>query len=245
MLFRNYVLAVALCASLALTGCSSNSVSFPDDADPRLTNQEFSVQPASYGVACLAGAAVVVTACIIQGRSREVCLAAAAIGCAVAMGANALMDRLRSSYNTREGQLDGLIADMESNRQKAAMMASTAQAVYAEDKKKFKLLKAQIKKNKADKADLENTVARYDANIKVLKDNISYHERSIASYARVQEKLSADGDITLEEKKRLRECDKQIARLKKSIKEIESAYLAYSEDSNVLHLALNGGDKAA
>ncbi|MCK0533999.1 MULTISPECIES: hypothetical protein [unclassified Anaerobiospirillum] len=248
MLFKKTVIAAALSACLAVTGCNSTSGSSSSSggADPRLTSKEFNVDGASYGVACLSGAAVSGIGCLLlKGGDKKACIAVAALGCGAGMGANALMDKLRSNYNTREEQLDGLIATMEDSRQKAAMMASTAQAVYAEDQEKFKLLQAQIKKSKADRAELEKTVARYDANIKILKENLDYHNKSLASYKEVRSQIAAEGNLTPDEKQRIKECDQQIARLQKSIKEIEGAYLAYSEDSNVLHLTIDGGSKAA
>ena len=245
MSFKKTVMAAALSACLVLTGCNSTSGSSSSsggNADPRLTNKEFNVEGSSYGVACLTGAAVVGVGCLLlKGDKKQACIAAAALGCGAAMGANALMDKLRSNYHSREQQLDGLIATMEESRQKAAMMASTAQAVYSEDQEKFKKLQAQIKKSQADRAEVEKTVARYDANIKILKENLDYHNKTLASYKEVRDEIAAEGQLTAQEKQRIQECDKQIKRLQRSIEEIQLAYNSYSEDSNVLHLTLEKG----
>ena len=127
MLLTRTVITAALIGALSLTGCQSTS-SAKADPDPRLTNDEFSVDYDSYVTSCVWGAAATGAACLLltDSDNRAICLAAAAAGCGIAMGGNAILDNIRKQYHTKEEQLNALIADLSDNRQKAVSMVAAA-----------------------------------------------------------------------------------------------------------------------
>lgn len=236
-LAKTLAAAVVAASLVTMSGCNSNSVGGVDP-DPRLVNDSFSVSYTSYMSSCATGAALAGGICLLiaDRGERAMCLAAAAGGCLVGMGSNALLDNLRESYYTREQQLNGLIKKMDGDRQKAMLMASTAAQVYAEDKKKVDQLEADIKANKADRKAVEHQINLISANIKVLQDNVEYHEKALESYKGARDGIVADGKITAKERKALQECDKQIAQLSNNINSIKERILSYTEDRNVLNI---------
>lgn len=246
MQLRTTLMASALCGLMAVTGCNSTtSGPSASNADPRMTNDEFSVDQSSYATACVTGALITGVSCtfIADSGSRAVCLAAAAAGCAVFMGGNALLDNLRKGYHTKEQQLDALAKQMEENRQKAAYMLATANQVYEEDHAKLAQMKKEIDKNTADRKQAEKTLARYDGNILVLKDNIDYHEKQIALFKETKTELAGNETLTAAERKQIKECDREIARLQSNIDEMRGLLTNFTNDRNVLNIALNDGSE--
>ncbi len=237
------LLTSALVGVMALSGCKSTSFGGAEP-DPRLENDDFSVSWTSYAMACAVGALATGGICLLiaDNDQRAACIAAAAAGCAIGAASNGLLDYLRSNYHTKEQQLDAMIAKLEEDRQKAVYMAATANQVYAEDKAKLKTLTADIKKHQAQKSEIEQRIAYYDANIEVLQGNLEYHEKALASYQEARQGI-ADGGTTDAERAKLKECDRQIAQLEKAIEEIRGAMLSYTEDRNVLNLSLENYDQ--
>ena len=245
MQLKNTLLVSALTLSLALGGCNSTSGVFGGsaDPDPRLTNKDFNVESSSYVTSCLVGAGLLGATClfIADSSKRAICVAAAAAGCAAFMGGNALLDNLRESYHTKEAQLDALASRLSDNRQKALLMASAAKEVYKDDQVKFKQLQKDIKSNKASSEQIKKSIAQYDANIKVLKENIEYHEKSMESFRTAKTELVGKESLTAAERSKLKECDRQIVQLQKSIDDLRNVYAANVQDRNVLNLTLEKG----
>lgn len=243
MKLRTTLLAAALSGILTLSGCNSTfGGPSASNADPRLTNDEFYVEQSSNLIACGAGAALAGGSCLLlAGDKKAVCIAAAIGGCALGVGANALLDNLRQNYHTREKQLDALAQQMELNRQKAAYMAATAEEVYQEDHKKLAVMQAEIKQNTIDKKKLQQTLARYDGNILVLQDTISYHEKQLKVFADTKDQIVADGGkLTAAQRKQIKECDREIARLQTDIDTLKGHLTSYTRDRDVLNIAANG-----
>ena len=237
------LITAALCASLALVGCQSTKASDPTaNADPRLTvnNGDFETNDSSYAVSCAVGAGIVGATCLLiaDKDKRAVCFAAAAAGCAVGAGSNYLLDNIRRDYHTKEQQLNALIAAMEEHRQKAALMASNAKAVYVEDNNKFKLLAKKIKQKQASKAEVSLAIKRYDANIAAIEQNIAHYQKKAGEYDSIKSELMGTERLTAAERKKLKECDRQIAKLKKSIEDLRGSLNQYAQDRNVLNLSL-------
>ncbi len=241
MKLRTTLISAALCGLMTLSGCNSTfGGPSAGDADPRMTNDDFSVDQSSYATACVTGALITGATCLLlSGDKKAICLAAAAGGCAVFMGGNALLDSLRKNYHTREQQLDAFIDQMEQNRQKAAYMAATAEQVYQEDHAKLAEMKAEIEKNTADKKKLEKTIARYDGNILVLQDNISYHEKQLQLFQDTKSQIIAEGAITKEQRKQLKECDREIAKLQANVDDMKNLLTNFTRDRDVLNIAAN------
>ncbi len=236
------LIAVAVSTSLALGGCASTSAfgGSSADPDPRLANDDFNVESSSYITACATGAAITGIGCIllVDSNQRAACIAAAAAGCAVFMGGNALLDKLRSDYHSKEQQLDALLANMQSNNQKAIDMAAAAQAVYADDQKRMAKLQRDIKNHTAQKQELQQTIAQYDANIELLQDNLEVHLKSLDSYKTARNGIVNGQYLTKAEKQRLKECDQEIAELQQAVDDLRQSLEGYINARNVLAIGL-------
>lgn len=232
----------AIVATLVLSGC--NSI-FGTSANPdaRLTSEEFQVESSSYASSCVVGAAVTGVSClfIVNSDRKALCLAAAAAGCAAGMGTNALLDNIRKNYHTKEAQLDALLDQLQANREKAVQLNAAARTVYKEDHAKFLQLQNDIKNNKATSENLKQAIAQYDANNKVIADNIKAHEEKLGKFLEVRKELIANEKLTAQEKKKLKELDLQIANLQKTVDELRGVHADNVYDRNVLNLTLEKG----
>lgn len=235
---------VALTLALScMAGCQSiPGFGASADPDPRLEQEEINVEGSSYAAACVVGASVGLIACALAGSDNKNCyIAAAAAGCGVSMAGNALLDHVRSQYAQKEQQLDALASYIERNNQQASRMAEVAATVYREDKERFEQMQKDIQAGIAQKKDIEYSIARYDANIKVLQENIEGHSEALASYKRTRDGIMQDnqGKLTSAERKKIAECDKKIASLQKDIESIRSLCYEFISDRDVLNLAMN------
>ena len=246
MLLTRTVITAALIGAISLTGCQSTS-SAKADPDPRLTNDEFSVDYDSYVTSCVWGAAATGAACLLltDSDNRAICLAAAAAGCGIAMGGNAILDNIRKQYHTKEEQLNALIADLSDNRQKAVSMVAAANQVYADDKNKLAKLEKQIKQNQANKQEAKMLLAQYDANIKVLKSNYEYYQKSLTSYKEARKGLVESNYFNNQEKAQIAKLDKQIKQLERTIDALSDSVQSYTADRNVLNLQIEKMDQIA
>lgn len=243
-MLKNTVLSVAVSAALCfLSGCQSTGGASASP-DPRLQQEEINVDGTSYATACVVGAGIGLIACALAGSDDASCYAiAAAGGCGVGMLGNALLDNLRKDYATREAQLDALISYISRNNEQASKMAKAAETVYKEDQARLAQIKKDIAAGTMQSKDLQYTIARYNANIKVLQENIAGHEKAIASYENARKGILADikGKPTSAEQKRLKECEQRIASLQRDIEEIRSTCTDFIRDRDVLNLAANKG----
>lgn len=238
---KSLLLSVIAGCVLLSTGCQSLSGSSVDP-DPRLQKSEINVDNSSYAVGCAVGAGAGLLACAIAGSDDATCYAAAAVaGCGAGLLGNALLDNMRQNYATREKQLDALASYIERNNQQASQMASAAQQVYKEDKQHLAQLQKDIAAGNAASKDVEYTLARYDANIKLLQENISGHEESLATYRQTRQGIvdDAKGKLSAAERKQLAECDRKIAALQNDIENIRSVCTDFIHDRDVLNLAAN------
>lgn len=241
---KKIALVSALIVTMALSGCNSTTGGF-DGADPdaRLISKDFNVEKSSYVTSCLVGAGVVGVGCMLIANSsqRAVCIAAAAAGCMASMGVNAILDNIRQNYHTKEAQLDALMDQLEVNRQKAVQMNAAAHRVYQDDHAKFLQMQKDIKANKVSAEQVKKSIAQYNANIKVLQENLEVHEENVNKYKEVRDGLVGKEMLTAQEKKKLKELDRQIASLEKTVDDLRSVYSSNVDDRNVLNLALEKG----
>lgn len=242
------LVAIALSSMLAVTGCQSTSGDTGSEisAEPNesLTGKDRNLMESSYFQSCALGAVVGGFGCLIANPdNKAVCLATAVAGCGLFMAVNGLSDLLRSSYATKEEQLDGLIKYIDKNNQKAKLLANAAKTDAKNNKKELNKIKKDLLAGKDKKADAQKMIAQYDANINLLKENIERHKQSMESFEYARNDLQKDGELTAADKKKLAECDAKIKQLQDSISTLEDAMLAYTEDRNVLNLALNESTK--
>lgn len=248
---RTVLGTIALCAMLGLTGCAMQSEEV-FDADQRLANKDFQIEPASYGVGCFVGAVAGGALGFLSG-SEEVMAFGALGGCLLGGLTNKVLDDIRKNYYTKEGQLDALIARLEINYEKAHRLYVAAKQVYKEDHAKFTKLNKQIKKNKASITEMRLSLTRYEGNIAVLKPQLSSHKIELmsANKARltflgkedIDESLLKDEkflkeNFTKEEVATLKQYNQQIAVLQTQLDDMQSLLNSYTTDRNVLNVAL-------
>lgn len=242
---KKIALVSALIVTMALSGCNSTSNSGYGGADPdaRLISKEFNVEKSSYTTSCLVGAGVAGVGCLLIAKpsQRALCIAAAAAGCMASMGVNAILDNIRENYHTKEAQLDALLDQLEVNRQKAVQMNHAAYTVYKEDHAKFKQMQNDIKANKVSADQIKKSIAQYNANIKVLEENLEVHEENVGKYKEVRDGLVGKEQLNAQEKKKLKELNRQIASLQKTVDDLRSVYSKNVQDRNVLNLTLEQG----
>ena len=77
----------------------------------------------------------------------------------------------------------------------------------------------------------------------MLKDNIDYHEKQIALFKETKTELAGNGNLTAAERKQIKECDREIARLQSNIDEMRGLLTNFTNDRNVLNIALNDGSE--
>lgn len=241
-MIKHTLISIALSAALCFASGCQSLTGTSAEPDPRLQQEEINVDGTSYATACVVGAGIGLLACAIAGSDNASCYAlAAAGGCGVGMLGNALLDNLRKDYATREAQLDALASYISRNNEQAAALARTAEQVYAEDKQRLAQIQKDIAAGNMQAKDVQYTIARYDANIKLLQENISGHEQALASYQNARQGIMDDakGRFTAAERRQIAECDRKIAALQSDIEEIRSTCADFIHDRDVLNLAAN------
>lgn len=244
-MLQKTLISVAVSLSLAFaSGCQSLS-GVSADPDPRLQQEEINVEGSSYATACIVGAGVGLLACAIAGSDDASCYAlAAAGGCGVGLAGNALLDNLRQNYATREAQLDALNAKINTNNEQASKLLKVANTVYNEDKQRLAQIKKEIAAGTMKKDDLEYTIARYNANIELLQENIEGHSKALESYQYARQGIldESRGNLTKAERQELAQCEKRIAELQRDIEAIRATCTNFIRDRDVLNLAANNTD---
>lgn len=238
---KSLLLSVIASCLLLSTGCQSLTGTSADP-DPRLQKSEINVDNSSYATGCIVGAGAGLLICALSGSDNASCYAAAAMaGCGAGLLGNALLDNMRQNYATREQQLDALAEYIERNNQQASQMANAAQQVYKEDKQRLAQVQKDIVSGNIASKDVEYTIARYNANIKLLQENIAGHEQSLATYRQTRQGIvdEAKGRLNAAERRELAECDRKIASLQRDIEAIRSVCANFIHDRDVLNLAAN------
>lgn len=253
MSFKATLAAIAVCSMLTVTGCQSTSMSGSSGSsgsynntqpDPSLTGEDRNLLESSYFQSCAMGAVIGGLGCLlVNPDNKAVCLATAAAGCGLFMGVNGVADKLRSDYASKEEQLDGLINYINEANTKAKLLAKAAKNDARENIATLKKIKKDLAAGKNKKLEAQKLIAQYDANIKLLQENINRHNQSLESFKYARNDLQQDGRLTKEDRKKIAECDKKIKELQKSIATLEEAMLTYTEDRNVLNLALVNAEK--
>lgn len=219
----NLALVLSLSASIVLTGCQGglgNRVS-NSDIDPAFKEQVDFFSD-SGKVACGAGALVggVLGAVVAKnkGASTEETIAAgvggAAVGCAVAGGANYYLEKNRKAYAKKEDQLNATIADAKEVNQKLSQGLAKAQSAIARDKTAIADLEKQLKSKAISQAEADKQLAsmkkRANGINAMLKGAKERRDALVASY---NEYRAEKGSSQL---------DKEIKKLNQQIVKLES-----------------------
>ncbi len=255
-LFKTTIISLMVSSALTLSGCNSTtntsnrqSVNTQALNDPNvstaLKHEDASFFSQSGAVACGTGAGIGALACLLlKDDHRAGCIAlAAAAGCALGMGANYMMDNVRTNYATTEEQLDATATQVQKDLEITQNLNTNAKEVLADDKKSVAKLLKDYKKGVATKSELSQKSAQLTANLNYLTTQKKEAENRLLQEEQTRNAVVADAGgadaLAAADKKALRELDDDIAALKKQIDEANSNIVAYSELQNKLAVKLS------
>lgn len=223
------------CTSTAQSGTQDNAVLDDPNVDPALKHEEASFFSKSGAVACGTGASIGALACLLiaNDNSRASCIAAAAtVGCALGMGSNYLMDKVRDNYATAEEQLDATYEQVQKDLATTRNLRENAQQVLAEDQAEVKRLNKEYKKGQVSKEVLEKKNAELDANIKYLSkqrdEALNRLQQAQDTRNMILKDAGGNDSLAAQEQRKLHDLDAQIAALKEEIRGVNDSISDYS-----------------
>ena len=247
--FKTAVAGLIVTTALALGGCNATSGTANSSS---VNNQALNDPNVSAGLKheeasffSRTGAGIGALACLLlKDDHRAGCIAlAAAAGCALGMGANYMMDNVRSNYATTEEQLDATAKQVQKDLDITQNLNSNAKEVLADDQKSVAKLLKDYKKGVATKSELGKKSEQLTANINYLTTQKKEAENRLSQEEQTRNAVVADAGgedaLAAADKKLLRELDNDISTLKKQIEEANSTIVAYSELQNKLAVKLS------
>ncbi|WP_294615908.1 hypothetical protein [uncultured Gilliamella sp.] len=210
---------LTLCVSLVLIGCQSSSGGVnTNDVDPALT-QNHSAQFFSKSAwqSCAIGAGVSGVGCLLLGGKPGVCVASAAVGCGVMMGANYYLDSKRAQYANAEMRIDAYIQDIQQNTQEVQAVTETAKGVLDKNLATLKNLNRQIKNASVNKKQAQNDLSQIDANIAYLTDKLTRMKKVEDNWVSLSAQEKQTGVNVDKLDRQINQLHKQIAGLEKQI----------------------------
>ncbi|OCG22711.1 hypothetical protein A9G22_06805 [Gilliamella sp. App2-1] len=167
------IVTLTICLSLILTGCQGSGGVSSRNVDPALTKSNTAkFFSKSAWQSCAVGAGLGGIGCMLAGGKTGVCLASAAVGCGVLMGANYYLDSKRAEYADTEMRLDVYIQDIQKNTYEVQAVTQTAKAVLDKNLATLKVLNNQIKNDTLNKKQAQKDLNQIDANIAYLTDKL-------------------------------------------------------------------------
>ncbi|WP_237399196.1 hypothetical protein [Gilliamella sp. Pas-s27] len=210
------IVTLALCLSLVLTGCQGAGGASSRNVDPALTKSNSAkFFSKSAWQSCAIGAGLGGIGCMLAGGKTGVCLASAAVGCGVMMGANYYLDSKRAEYADAETRLDVYIQDIQKNTYEVQAVTETAKAVLDKNLATLKVLDNQIKKDTLNKKQARNDLAQIDANIAYLTDKLQSMKKVENDWISISSQEQQSGV-------RVSKLDQQINQLHKQIAVLEN-----------------------
>ena len=151
---------------MILTGCQNSGGASSKDVDPTLTKSNSAkFFSKSAWQSCAVGAGIGGIGCVLLGGKTGTCLASAAVGCGVLMGANYYLDTKRAEFADAEMRLDAYIQDVQQNTYEVQAVTETAKAVLDKNLATLKTLNKQIKSQTVNQTQAKNELTQIDANI--------------------------------------------------------------------------------
>ncbi|MCX8574186.1 MULTISPECIES: hypothetical protein [unclassified Gilliamella] len=214
---KKIVVIITLCLSVVLTGCQSSGWR-TKDVDPALTNSNTSqFFSKSAWQSCVVGAGFSGLSCILVGGKPGVCLATAAVGCGVLMGANYYLDSKRAEYADEEMRIDAYIYDIQQNNMEVQAVTQNAQAVLDKNLATLKVLNSQIENKTLSKRQIKNELKQIDANIAYLTDKLDRMKGIESDWVMLSAREKQSGINMSKLDKQINQLHKQIALLEKQI----------------------------
>ncbi|MWN05230.1 hypothetical protein [Gilliamella sp. Pas-s95] len=210
------IVILTLCISLILTGCQGSGGVSSRNVDPALTKSNTAkFFSKSAWQSCAIGAGLGGIGCMLAGGKTGVCLASAAVGCGVMMGANYYLDSKRAEYADDEMRLDVYIQDVQKNTYEVQAVTETAKAVLDKNLATLKVLNNQIKNDTLNKKQAQNDLTQIDANIAYLRDKLKSMKKVENDWVSISSQERQSGV-------RVSRLDQQISQLHKQISVLEN-----------------------
>ncbi|WP_081303142.1 hypothetical protein [Gilliamella sp. App6-5] len=210
------IVTLTLCISIILTGCQGTGRASSRNVDPALTKSNTAkFFSKSAWQSCAIGAGLGGIGCVLAGGKTGVCLASAAVGCGVLMGANYYLDSKRAEYADDEMRLDVYIQDVQKNTYEVQAVTETAKAVLDKNLATLKVLNNQIKNDTINKKQAQNDLTQIDANIAYLRDKLKRMKKVENDWVSISSEERQSGV-------RVSRLDQQISQLHKQIAVLEN-----------------------
>jgi hypothetical protein len=215
-MMNKIIVTLFLCVSLILTGCQGGGGVSSRNTDPALTKSNTAkFFSKSAWQSCAVGAGLGGIGCMLAGGKAGVCIASAAVGCGVMMGANYYLDSKRAEYANAEMRLDVYIQDIQQNTYEVQAVTETAKAVLDKNLATLKVLNNQIKKDTLNKRQAKNDLTQIDANIAYLNDKLKRMRKVENDWVLISSQEQQSGV-------NVSKLDKQISQLHKQITVLEN-----------------------
>ncbi|OCG13628.1 hypothetical protein A9G24_07690 [Gilliamella sp. App6-5] len=215
-MMNKIIVTLTLCISIILTGCQGTGRASSRNVDPALTKSNTAkFFSKSAWQSCAIGAGLGGIGCVLAGGKTGVCLASAAVGCGVLMGANYYLDSKRAEYADDEMRLDVYIQDVQKNTYEVQAVTETAKAVLDKNLATLKVLNNQIKNDTINKKQAQNDLTQIDANIAYLRDKLKRMKKVENDWVSISSEERQSGV-------RVSRLDQQISQLHKQIAVLEN-----------------------
>lgn len=212
------LVTITLCISMVLTGCQNSGGASTRGVDPTLTKSNSAkFFSKSAWQSCAVGAGVAGFGCLLLGGKAGTCIASAAVGCGVMMGANYYLDTKRAEYADAEMRLDVYIQDVQQNTYEVQAVTETAKTVLDKNLARLKTLNNQIKSQTVNKTEAKRDLTQIDANIAYLKDKLSRMKKVERDWISISAQERQSGVNVSKLDKQINQLHKQIAVLEKQV----------------------------
>ena len=212
------IVTMTLCISLILSGCQASCGASSKDVDPALSKSNSAkFFSKSAWQSCAIGAGIGGIGCVLLGGKTGTCLASAAVGCGVLMGANYYHDTKRAEFADAEMRLDVYIQDVQQNTYEVQAVTESAKAVLDKNLATLKSLNKQINSQSVTKTHAQKDLTQIDANIAYLKDKLSRMKKVENDWVSISSQERQSGVNVSKLDKEINQLHKQIAVLEKQI----------------------------
>lgn len=219
--WKRIPVALMVACSVAISGCASTGSSMLGKGvrpDPRLTQGNDAKFFSQSGLeACMMGAAAgAVVGLLAGGKNKGTAAVVGAVAaCGVAMGANYYLDVRRGQYQNTSDQLKAMGDDIKTDTQKVQARSNSIKAVMADDKRKLEMLQSDITAKTGDQAAAKKELAQIDANIGVIKKDLSNMKNVADQYRQAGAQTRGSAKETREMQQQLAALETKIAQLNK------------------------------
>ncbi|MGN1394100.1 MAG: hypothetical protein ACI4V7_08765 [Succinivibrionaceae bacterium] len=202
-----FFIATILLSGLCVSGCNmlttqhqdsnskDNQLILYQNVDPSLKTDDVSFFSESGAQACATGGVLGTITCLLVGGNNEACLLAMAVSCAVGMGTNYLLEKIRDSYATKEEQLDAVTKEVKIDNEKVEKLIERSKTILAKDQQELADIKKFYKKKKVNKDRIEEKVRYYDNTIDYLKKQQTLANERLKEFKETKKEIYKDNNL--------------------------------------------------